>query len=222
MVVKKETLDVLDVTDRARVNENSVLSLAWGESAGSSSYRDALSSPASADHLRPRRKSCVVLAIRCLLPGSFSNSASQLPVQGSHGTTSSGRQYASYQGIRYAEPPTGNRRCWPTKNYFDISSGLWLLCPIIQKRGSGTYLLSPQLFVRESLIGSTQLGKWWATKIACSWTSTPQKIMSRLPSLSWSGFTGAPWSQGRAPTRSTDHSICLTSGPWHFVLWAPM
>ena len=30
--------------------------------------------------------------------------------QGSYGLTSSGRQYASYQGIRYAEPPTGNQR----------------------------------------------------------------------------------------------------------------
>ena len=31
-------------------------------------------------------------------------------LQGSYATTSSGRQYASYQGIRYAEPPTGSRR----------------------------------------------------------------------------------------------------------------
>ena len=26
---------------------------------------------------------------------------------------------------------------------------------------------------------------------------------------------GVPWSQGQAPTKSTDHSICLTSGLYH-------
>jgi len=55
--------------------------------------------------------------------------------QGSHGTTSSGRQYASYQGIRYAEPPTGNRRFVapvphnPEEGLWDVSSESTIVCP---------------------------------------------------------------------------------------------
>ena len=91
-------------------------------------------------------------------------------------------------------------------------SGLLLLSHIIQKRDSGTYPPSPQLLVRESLTGMIQLGKLRAMKIASSWTCTVQKTISRLPSPSWSGFTGVLLWQGQEPIRSTDHSICLTSG----------
>merc|ERR1712130_262996 len=55
--------------------------------------------------------------------------------QGSYGTTSSGHQYASYQGIRYAEPPTGSRRFLapephhPEEGLWDVSSESTIACP---------------------------------------------------------------------------------------------
>merc|ERR1711962_411141 len=54
---------------------------------------------------------------------------------GSYGLTSSGRQYASYQGIRYAEPPTGNQRFLAPKPYrqeeglWDVSNESTIICP---------------------------------------------------------------------------------------------
>jgi len=55
--------------------------------------------------------------------------------QGSYGNTSSGRQYASYQGIRYAEPPTGSRRFvapephHPEEGLWDVSAESTIACP---------------------------------------------------------------------------------------------
>ena len=55
--------------------------------------------------------------------------------QGSYGTTSTGRQYASYQGVRYAHPPTGPRRFLSPEPYtaeegvWDVSTESTIACP---------------------------------------------------------------------------------------------
>ena len=56
-------------------------------------------------------------------------------LQGSYGTTSTGGQYASFQGVRYAQPPTGARRFLAPEPYsaeegvWDVSNESTIACP---------------------------------------------------------------------------------------------
>jgi len=83
-----------------------------------------------------------LLLLLLLLPAVFAQDENPVAClesgacfQGSYGTTSSGRVYASYQGIRYAEPPTGSRRFLapephhPEEGLWDVSSESTIACP---------------------------------------------------------------------------------------------